>query len=554
MWHRLAITIGATSIGSLLLFGFVFTGTTVRTLRSELDRRAEAGAQLVARQAEGVIRNIEFAGSTVAVVANDAITGIAAAGEVPLAARIDLQNQLSFVLSVFPAVAHAWLVFDPEGVVGVGRLSGAETEVRAFAQRVLPDTAPMGPSVIYGDQTGQIGRSRLLVGKRVIDLATGAPVAALVLAADRGSFATAIQRPDGEPGTRYRIIDGNGVVAGATDALPPRDGVSEFEAQIGRVPWRVVSSVPLRAIRAYTFRVVIVSVALMALVSAAALVVALQLARTFTRPLESLEAQMREMDVERGVGELEVPGSWEIRHVASGANRLLHRVRNLVDRVAREERARQQFRFDLLQAQIKPHFLYNSLEMIHMLGETGQWRRAQRALRNLSDFYRTSLSAGREMISLAEELTLTENYLFIQHLRYGDQLSYEIRSELAAPAAVAVPKLTIQPLVENAIYHGVKGAGHPCTVTVVVRAAVGARPGAGGGWQLSVADDGRGMDEATRAALLSPTASAPAAPEGFGFHSVVERLRLHGSDPVAVEVRSAPGTGTTVTITVGATT
>lgn len=130
---------------------------------------------------------------------------------------------------------------------------------------------------------------------------------------------------------------------------------------------------------------------------------------------------MRKMNIEEGIGTISAPGAWEIQQVADGANRLLGRVHALVERVAAEERERHRYRLELLQAQTKPHFLYNSLEMVHMLGEAGRHRRAQRAVRALSEFYRLSLAGGHELVSLATELVLTEHYLFVQHLRYQEQ-------------------------------------------------------------------------------------------------------------------------------------
>ena len=187
---------------------------------------------------------------------------------------------------------------------------------------------------------------------------------------------------------------------------------------------------------------------------------------------------------------------------------------------------------------MKPHFLYNALETIHMLGESGRIRRAQRALRALGEFYRLSLSSGREMVSIAQELRLTESYLFVQHLRYTDQFTYTVDTDGAHMETVVIPKLTIQPLVENAIYHGIKGLEHPAQISVCAEAD------AGGTWRIAVRDTGRGMN----ASQLERLRRGESDRTSFGFFSVVERLRLHLGRAVSVHIESDPGHGTTVEI------
>ncbi len=540
MWHRLALANGLTVVITLLIFGLILTTGTVRTLRLELDRRAEAGAQLIARQAEGVIRNVEYAGNTVVVMTNPTVARIATSETLFLQDRIDLENQLSFILGVFPSVAHAWLIFPEGSIVGYGRIRAEEDQISTRAQFLLRENDPMGPNHMSGRRRDQIGPSILVLAKRIIDISTGQPLADLILAADRASFSDVLRRTDAEFTARFRIVDGRGVLVGDIPATDAEEQYSEFQAPLRDVSWQIISSVPRQAVRVHTLRVVVISIVLLLLVSIVAVAAALLLSRMVTRPLESLELQMREMDIEEGVGRLHVPGTWEIQRVADGANRLLQRVNALVERVAAEERERQRFHLELLQAQIKPHFLYNALEMVHMLGDTGRWRRAQRALRALSEFYRLSLAAGHEMVSLSTELELTEHYLFVQHLRYHSQFTYFVGQIGSGTVDMEIPKLTIQPLVENAIYHGIKGMDRVCHIAVGVESAGNPRL-----CRITVSDDGRGMDRNRLEELrLLRTDGA------FGFGSVIQRLRLHLEAPVDFVVDSRPDEGTTVTITI----
>jgi len=549
MWQRLAITNGLTAVVTIVIFGLIVTTSTVGTLQREVDRRAEVGAQLIARHVEGVIRNLEYAGNTVVVMTNPTVATIAEAGTLGLQDRIEVENQLSFILGVFPSIAQGWLIFPGKQPIGFGRIAAADEEIVSLATKMLRDDDPMGPNRLSGDRSDQIAGSVLILAKRVIDISTGQSLADLLLAADEASFSDALRRTDAEFSARFRLVDGDGVLVGE---VPDAGGVNrytEFEASLGDLPWRVVSSVPRRAVTIHTVRVVLISTISLLVASSIAVAAAFVLSRSITRPLEALERQMREIDIEQGEGRLDVPGGWEVQHVADGANRLLQRVHALVERVAREERERQRYHLELLQAQIKPHFLYNSLEMVHMLGETGRWRRAQRSLRALSDFYRLSLASGRELVSLATELELTEHYLFVQHLRYHNQFTYTVERDGADTIPLEIPKLTIQPLVENAIYHGIKGLDRVCHIAVRVHAAAPRESTEAvvppGTVQIIVADDGRGIDRDHLAALRELRTEG-----SFGFASVIQRLRLHLGRAVTFSIDSAPDKGTTVTITI----
>lgn len=535
MWHRFALANGITTVLTLLILGSVITGSTIRALHRQLEQRAEAEAQLVARQVEAVIESLEYAGNTLAVMTNDAVAQTTPAAPISLEDRITLENQLSFTLGVFPAVAHGWLLFPKGSVVSYGRMSAESTVVARRVQALLQPDAPMGPNRLTGSREDQLGDSVLILAKQLINIATGEPIAALLLAADADSFAPALERTAARSSALFSIVDNRGVLVGTQR----RNGTSYtvFEAALDGPPWRVVSQVPRQTVQQLSLRVISLAGVLLVLASALASVVALSLARTITRPLESLVEQMRTMDVEQGLSHLAVPGTEEIQRVAEGTNRLLERVHGLVDRVAAEERAKQRYHFALLQSQIKPHFLYNSLETIHMLGETGHTRRGQRALRALSEFYRLSLAGGRDLIPLSLELELTRNYLLVQHLRYRDQFTYETRSEGTGADTVTIPKLTVQPLVENAIYHGIKGVGRRCRLKVEASALPS------GSWRVTVTDDGRGMEEDRLRAVRDLEVDS-----AFGFTSVIKRLRLHLGEEVRFSIDSRPDQGTTVSI------
>ena len=177
----------------------------------------------------------------------------------------------------------------------------------------------------------------------------------------------------------------------------------------------------------------------------------------------------------------------EATALSNSMNTMIDKINELLEQVTTEQIRLRKAEFELLQAQINPHFLYNTLDAIIWLAEAGEQKRVVGMVRNLSDFFRTSLNQGKDINSIKEEMLHVKSYLEIQHVRYQDILSYDIE----VPEALyiySIPKITIQPLVENALYHGIKnkrGMGH-----ISIRGEAGEKD-----FTITVTDDGIGIDE-----------------------------------------------------------
>ena len=202
-----------------------------------------------------------------------------------------------------------------------------------------------------------------------------------------------------------------------------------------------------------------------------------------------------------------------------------------------------------MQAQINPHFLYNTLDTIVWQAESGKADEVVRLTRSLSDFFRISLSSGADWIPVPQELKHVSAYLSIQKTRYRDILDYEV-DECGELQSVYMPKLLLQPLVENALYHGIKtkrGGGR-----IEVRVRVGR-----GIITFLVKDNGRGMTkeelERVRAMLTeeNPTVQEASEPghSGFGLRNVDMRIRLFYQKQKGLTIRSDEG-GTEVFFTI----
>jgi len=253
--------------------------------------------------------------------------------------------------------------------------------------------------------------------------------------------------------------------------------------------------------------------------------------------------------VERGDLTTRVPisGTGETLILAKGFNRLVERVSELLEDVTREQRRKRRAEMMLLQAQIKPHFLFNALESINILAVRNEGRKVSKMVQRLGNIFRISIQQ-KEEIRIDEELEHLRSYLEIQKFRFEDLFDYEIdvpEELLSRP----ILKLTLQPLVENSIQHGFEGIDYMGVVSVRAREE-------GETIAFYVADNGIGIPEAqlARFAAAGVTtleelyAESPETGErrGLGIGNVADRLRIHYGPNSGLVLCSAPGHGTVI--------
>ncbi|MGM9539015.1 MAG: histidine kinase [Candidatus Onthomonas sp.] len=227
----------------------------------------------------------------------------------------------------------------------------------------------------------------------------------------------------------------------------------------------------------------------------------------------------------------------EVQVLSEGFERMVEQLNDLVHQNRQEQISLRKAELALLQAQINPHFLYNTLDTIVWLIETEQSGLAEEMVTNLSAFFRSSLSSGRDVITLGEEENHVRSYMEIQQVRYRDILTYSVQID-SALRSCRIPKLTLQPLVENSLYHGIKLKRGQGFISVTGRAE-------GADILLTVRDTGVGM---TPEKLRQVRASLEGTDRtGFGLVTVHERIQLLFGRPYGLEVDS-DFSGTTVTV------
>ena len=211
------------------------------------------------------------------------------------------------------------------------------------------------------------------------------------------------------------------------------------------------------------------------------------------------------------------------------------------EQVKEEQKLLRKAEFDLLQSQINPHFLYNTLDAIVWSAEAGNQKQVVSMVGNLSDFFRLSLNKGKENVLIREELQHVRSYLEIQHIRYQDILTFEIN----VPEEFneyKIPKLTIQPIVENALYHGIKNKRGGGKITIYAEEKRDH-------FTIVVEDTGKGMDEErlrqVRKAIRDGT---PEKNVVYGLYNVNERIRLNFGEGYGIHLESVLNKGTRVRI------
>ena len=269
--------------------------------------------------------------------------------------------------------------------------------------------------------------------------------------------------------------------------------------------------------------------------------------RSVTGPIQDLKETAERL----GHGELEARARMgsleEINVLARTFNRMSDEISDLMEKTKQEQQNLWRAELKLRQEQINPHFLYNTLDSIVWMAEGGNNQQVVEMTKDLSDFFRTVLSEGQDFITIAEEEAHILSYLKIQKIRYDDILDYEISIEPAIKDRVVL-KMILQPIVENALYHGIKnkrGGGK-----LVVRGYEDRN-----GIVFEVEDNGIGMDKETlerlRRKLTEQSSEKEEKRGGFGLKNVAQRIRMYYGGESDLTIESEKQVGTCIKVYLG---
>lgn len=306
--------------------------------------------------------------------------------------------------------------------------------------------------------------------------------------------------------------------------------------------WYVAGFIPQSALRAKG-NVITVTVILLTLLSWLSIgAAARRISNYELEPIYRLLKTIRRIEQQDDLhARCEVVREDEIGNLTASFNQMTGHVLRLNESILQEQERLRDAEFRALQAQIKPHFLYNTLDSIAWLSRRHENQKVVEMVMALTDFFRIALSRGADIISVKEEVAHVQSYLKIQKIRYDSLFDYDFYIESGAER-YAIPKLVLQPIVENALYHGVKPSGRKCRICVNVLEQDDYL-------LLEVIDNGAGIAPEDVARLEAALAQRTGMRDKcFGIVNVNERIRSFSGDRFGLSVSSAPGIGTLVSI------
>jgi two-component system sensor histidine kinase YesM len=312
---------------------------------------------------------------------------------------------------------------------------------------------------------------------------------------------------------------------------------------VGYTGWRVVSVTPnsefafsFSQMRLFVIAVVGFAVILLIIVNSF-------VSSRVANPIKKLEQSVK--DLEHGSLDLDiyVGGPYEIEHLGSTIRSMVEQMRGLMREIVREQEDKRRSEFDALQAQINPHFLYNTLGSIVWMIESGRYKEAISMVTALASLFRISLSRGSTIIPIRNELQHASYYLYIQNIRYKNKFTVQMDIDPEIQDFQTI-KLIIQPLLENAIYHAMEMMDGDGVITLSGRRC-------GDDVYIEVRDNGLGIPQDKLAVLLTDKAGKSAGSKrgsGIGLRNVHQRIRLYYGEAYGLEIESEVDVGTTVRI------
>lgn len=296
-------------------------------------------------------------------------------------------------------------------------------------------------------------------------------------------------------------------------------GVSYTDEMIGE---------KIREIQGLIIRVAVIFIAL-------AVSLSILFSRVITKPVKKLVRAMRDFENNAEIYDYQsVNGVQEVRNLSLSFAHMVKMIQELMNKVKMEEISLRKTELKALQAQINPHFLYNTLDSIQWMCEQEKTGDAVKMVSALAKLFRISISRGRELIPIADEVNHAGSYLLIQSYRYKNQFTYEFDIEESITGYYC-NKITLQPFIENAIYHGIDRMVDEGLIRITAKSQ-------GDDIVFLVSDNGAGMTREQCQGVLKKESS------GIGIKNVNDRIKIYFGDGYGIKIHSEPDVGTTIEI------
>ncbi|QMV42404.1 sensor histidine kinase [Cohnella cholangitidis] len=457
--------------------------------------------------------------------------------------------------------------------------------VRAYPQEqwfteLKRSTGEMKWLGVYPDSlmSDNINRPVFAFGRQLFEFTALKRIGIVLIETDADSIVTALSNASLGPGSSVIIRgqDGNDIIRtnptqDVTDTVPPewpgalkddevilreREDALITAARISTADWTVIGITPkqdlkleLKETQRFIMTVIIVLVA-------AAIALATFISRSFSSPFKRLIQQMKQVELGNFKGQVHVQSYQELNVLVGSFNRMVHQMDELIERIKLASISEKNAQLKALQSQVNPHFLFNTLDMIYWMLDERENDRLGKVILALSQLFRYS-SDWKEAsrVPLRRELEQLRHYLSIIEVRLGGRAQTLIEVE-ERWLDIEVPKMILQPIIENAVKYGLEPLNRPGTLRIRSKAQ-------DDNLTIIVEDNGVGIDEDTLDALSRSLSDSPLSDlgqetladmssdrAGIGLENVHRRIRLMFGDSYGIRVESNPNLGTTVIVTI----
>lgn len=313
-----------------------------------------------------------------------------------------------------------------------------------------------------------------------------------------------------------------------------------------QVGWRVVGVSYIGELLVSKQEIIIPLIILTLLALVVAFLISKRIASQTAKPIRELTEHMQEIELGKLGVEIDTQSDTEeIQCLTASFKEMVYKIERLIEQVEDNQKKLRKSELKVLQSQINPHFLYNSLDTIIWLGEREECEKVIQMTAALARYFRLSLSKGKEVITIYEEVEHVKHYLQIQKIRYASKLTYTIEVSPDIFDEMIV-KIVLQPLVENALYHGIKDLEEGGYIRVL-----GFREG--NNIILEVYDNGKGMSHEQIKNILKAPSSTSITKGGVAIKNVHERIQVYFGQDYGLSYESEYGKWTKVRITIPAT-
>ncbi len=310
---------------------------------------------------------------------------------------------------------------------------------------------------------------------------------------------------------------------------------------VGYTGWKIVSVVPVKKLvdehnQLRVFMLIIITVTIFLILFGNIFI-----SKIVTDPIRKLEDSLNTIDAGKLDSEqIFIGGSHEIRHLGRTVKSLVNQMNKLMDERVAEQKEKRKSELNALQAQINPHFLYNTLDSVVWMIEAEKYPEAISMITSLASLFRISLSKGNNIITIKDEVIHAKNYLAIQKVRYKNKFEANIDIDPAIENCITI-KLIIQPLIENAIYHAVGDLYDEGVINIKGYEA-------NGDIYIEVQDNGMGIPPEKLKDLLSEKTKSTGKGSGIGLWNINQRINLYFKEDYGLFIESELDEGTTAII------